>query len=145
MFIFKLEKVKNLKENLMNIEIMKLHEINNQIKSKNQYLSELESQKKCLIEKFDLHIKTNVDFNILKYIADSILSLDLEIRSTKKIIEELQNKKIAQIETIKNFHKEIKKFEKLKEYYKERYIYEEKLKEQNFINDISSIFYVRNK
>ncbi|WP_291490508.1 hypothetical protein [Desulfurella sp.] len=102
MFVFKFEKIKNLKKNLINIEIMKLNEINTQIKLNNQNLIELENQKKYLIEKFDSQIKINIDFNILKYIADSILSLDVNIKSLQKIIEELRNKKIAQIETIKN-------------------------------------------
>ncbi|MGC9258009.1 flagellar FliJ family protein [Desulfurella sp.] len=145
MFAFKLEKIKNLKENLMNIEIIKLNNINNQIKQKTLLISELNNQIKSLYKRFDDHIKTNIDFNVLKYIADGVLALEYEIKTTQKDLEELKAKKESQIKIIKNIHKEIKKFEKLKEHYKERYIYEEKLKEQNFINDISSIFYTRNK
>lgn len=144
MFVFKFEKIKNLKKNLMNIEIIKLGEINTQIKQKMQRISELTNQIKIFYKRFDDQIKTHVDFNILKYISEEILACELEIQSTQKTIEELEARKKAQIETIKNLHKEIKKFEKLEERYKERYIYDEKLKSQNFINDISTIFYNRN-
>jgi flagellar export protein FliJ len=144
MFVFKFEKIKNLKKNLMNIEIIKLGEINTQIKQKMQRISELTNQIKIFYKRFDDQIKTHVDFNILKYISEEILACELEIQSTQKTIEELEARKKAQIETIKNLHKEIKKFEKLEEHYKERYIYDEKLKSQNFINDISTIFYNRN-
>ncbi|MGE4546245.1 MAG: flagellar FliJ family protein [Desulfurella sp.] len=128
----------------MNIEIIKLGEINTQIKQKMQRISELTNQIKIFYKRFDDQIKTHVDFNILKYISEEILACELEIQSTQKTIEELEARKKAQIETIKNLHKEIKKFEKLEEHYKERYIYDEKLKSQNFINDISTIFYNRN-
>lgn len=144
MFVFKLEKIKNLKENLMNIEIIKLNDINNQMKQKTFHIEELNKQIKSLYKRFDEHIKANIDFSILKYIADGVLILEYEIKSTQKDLEELKRKKELQIETIKNIHKEIKKFEKLKEHYKERYVYEEKLKDQNFINDINAIFYNRN-
>jgi flagellar export protein FliJ len=144
MFVFKFEKIKNLKENLINIEIIKLSKINNQIKQKAQRISELKDQIKIFYKRFDDHIKTHVDFRILKYLSEEILACELEIQSTQKTIEDLEAKKKAQIEIIKNLHKEIKKFEKLKERYKERYIYDEKLKTQNFINDISTIFYNRN-
>ncbi|OSS41625.1 hypothetical protein DESAMIL20_1178 [Desulfurella amilsii] len=144
MFAFKFEKIKNLKENLINIKIIKLSEINNQIKQKMQRISELKNQIKIFYKRFDDQIKTHVDFSILKYLSEEILACELEIKSIQKTIEELEVKKKIQIEVIKNLHKEIKKFEKLKEHYKERYIYEEKLKDQNFINDISTIFYNRN-
>jgi len=144
MFIFQFEKIKNLKENLMNIEILKLNQINDQIKQNTQKLNDLNEQIKTLQKRFDDQIQTNVDFNILTYIAQCTLALELEIKNTQKKIENLKLEKNKQIEIIKNFHKEIKKFEKLKERYKERYMYDEKLKEQNFINDISTIFYNRN-
>uniref|UniRef100_A0A832ERK6 Flagellar FliJ protein n=1 Tax=Desulfurella acetivorans TaxID=33002 RepID=A0A832ERK6_DESAE len=144
MFVFKFEKIKNIKENIINIEIIKLSEINNQIKQKTLRISELKDQIKIFYKRFDDQIKTQVDFSILKYLSEEILACELEIQSTQKTIEELEAKKKAQIEIIKNLHKEIKKFEKLKEHYKERYIYDEKLKSQNFINDISTIFYNRN-
>ncbi len=144
MFIFQFEKIKNLKENLMNIEILKLNQINNQIKQNTQILSDLNDQIKALQKRFDNQIQINLDFSILKYIAECILALELKIKNIQKIIENLKVEKNKQIEIIKNLHKEIKKFEKLKEHYKERYMYEEKLKEQNFINDINTIFYNRN-
>ncbi len=144
MFIFQFEKIKNLKENLMNIEILRLNQINNQIKQNTQKLSDLNDQIKVLQKRFDNQIQINLDFNILTYIAECIMALEFEIKNIQKIIENLKVEKIKQIEIIKNFHKEIKKFEKLKEHYKERYMYEEKLKEQNFINDINTIFYNRN-
>ncbi len=144
MFIFQFEKIKNLKENLMNIEILRLNQINNQIKQNTQKLSDLNDQIKVLQKRFDNQIQIKLDFNILTYIAECIMALEFEIKNIQKIIENLRVEKNKQIEIIKNFHKEIKKFEKLKEHYKERYMYEEKLKEQNFINDINTIFYNRN-
>ncbi len=144
MFIFQFEKIKNLKENLMNIEILRLNQINNQIKQNTQKLSDLNDQIKVLQKRFDNQIQIKLDFNILTYIAECIMALEFEIKNIQKIIENLKVEKNKQIEIIKNFHKEIKKFEKLKEHYKERYMYEEKLKEQNFINDINTIFYNRN-
>lgn len=70
MFIFQFEKIKNLKENLMNIEILRLNQINNQIKQNTQKLSDLNDQIKVLQKRFDNQIQIKLDFNILTYIAE---------------------------------------------------------------------------
>lgn len=143
MFVFKFEKIKLLKNNLMNMEILKLENTNQKIKEKINEINDLYTQISQLFKKFDNSIDKKTDFTVLKFLIDNIDLLRSEIKTKQIELETLKQQKDMILTVIKGLHKEIKKFEKLKEHYKEQYNYEEKLKETNFINDINAIFYNR--
>lgn len=143
MFVFKFQKIQKLKEDLLKIEIGKLEEINRQIKQKKEEINSIHGEIQEYYKKFNEQIKAKLNFSQLKLLIANIEYLNNVKNLINTQIINLKEQENTQLTLIKNLYKEVKKYEKLQEHEKERYTYEEKLQESNFINDINAIFYNR--
>lgn len=139
MFVFKFEKLLNLKENMIKKCLLEIAEIDLMIRKhkKTKYILEEENENRK--NTYNGIIKENPQKNILTFIAENIEKTQNNIYKLDTDIEMLKKEKADKIQEVKNLNMEKKKLEKLKEKDLERYNYSQNKAETRFLDEVANI------
>ncbi|HOK40824.1 MAG TPA: flagellar export protein FliJ [bacterium] len=144
-FQFRLQKVLDLRkheeENIKNQLAILAKEL--QIEKRNLYNLQLEQNK--ILSEINLLTGKTIDINELLWKRNYILKLDNEIMLQKKIIIQLENEHKNMIAKYIEITKKVKVLEKLKEKLYKKFIKELEREEQNFLDEIGTNQFIRNK
>ncbi len=140
MFVFKFEKIINLKDNLIKKCMLEIANIEATIKKLNDTKKELSKENKKRKEKLnDILSKDKPDKNMLLFLSENIAKTENSIITITNNISELEKEKRKKIKEAEILNMEKKKLEKLKEKEYENYVKEEKKAETRFLDEIANI------
>jgi len=139
MFVFKFEKMLNIKENMIKKCMLEIANIEALINKSFEIKEELEQENRQRIRKLNTILKEELNKEILIFLSDNIAKTQKEIVKINSEIEKLKKEKKKKIEEATMLNMEKKKLEKLKEKEYENYVIEENRAETRFLDEVANI------
>jgi len=139
MFVFKFEKMLNIKENMIKKCMLEIANIEALINKSFEIKEELEQENRQRIRKLNTILKEELNKEILIFLSDNIAKTQKEIIKINSEIEKLKKEKKKKIEEATMLNMEKKKLEKLKEKEYENYVIEENRAETRFLDEVANI------
>ncbi len=139
MFKFKLEKILNIKENMIKKCMLEIANIEAMIKKYHVLKDELERENTQRKKKLNRVLYENPNKEMLIFISENIAKVENEIEALSMEILQLKKEKEKKIEEAKMLNIEKKKLEKLKEKEYEDYVIEENRAETRFLDEVANI------
>ena len=144
MFTFKFERSLNIKDNLLNKNILEFSEINKKILMVKSDIKELRNDNKKRLAKLDEALSEDIlNSNYLTFMSENIYKVMKNIDLLKNNLNKLNIQKKEKLSEIKELEKERKQLEKLKEKQYKKYVDDENKKETRFLDEIATIKYVK--
>ncbi len=139
MFVFKFEKLLNLKENMIKKCLLEIAEIDLMMRKHKKIKYILEEENESRKNTYNSIIKENPQKNILTFMAENIEKTQNNIYKLDADIEMLKKERADKIQEVKALNMEKKKLEKLKEKDLEKYNYSQNKAETRFLDEVANI------
>ncbi len=139
MFVFKFEKMLNIKENMIKKCMLEIANIEALISKSFEMKEELEQDNRQRMKKLNGVLRKKPDKEMLLFLSDNIAKTQKEIVRIDLEIEMLKKEKAKKIEEATMLNIEKKKLEKLKEKEYENYVIEENRAETRFLDEVANI------
>ncbi len=139
MFVFKFEKMLNIKENMIKKCMLEIANIEAVINKAFEMKEELEQENRQRMRKLNRALRKKPDKDMLLFLSDNIAKTQKEIVRINLEIEKLKKEKAKKIDEATMLNIEKKKLEKLKEKEYENYIIEENRAETRFLDEVANI------
>ncbi len=139
MFVFKFEKMLNIKENMIKKCMLEIANIEALINKSFEMKEELEQENRQRMKKLNGVLRKKPDKEMLLFLSDNIAKTQKEIVRIDLEIEMLKKEKAKKIEEATMLNIEKKKLEKLKEKEYENYVIEENRAETRFLDEVANI------
>ncbi len=139
MFVFKFEKMLNIKENMIKKCMLEIANIEALINKSFEMKEELEQDNRQRMKKLNGVLRKKPDKEMLLFLSDNIAKTQKEIVRIDLEIEMLKKEKAKKIEEATMLNIEKKKLAKLKEKEYENYVIEENRAETRFLDEVANI------
>ncbi len=139
MFVFKFEKMLNIKENMIKKCMLEIANIEALINKSFEMKEDLEQDNRQRMKKLNGVLRKKPDKEMLLFLSDNIAKTQKEIVRIDLEIEMLKKEKAKKIEEATMLNIEKKKLEKLKEKEYENYVIEENRAETRFLDEVANI------
>ncbi len=139
MFVFKFEKMLNIKENMIKKCMLEIANIEAVINKSFEMKEELEQENRQRMRKLNKALRKKPDKDMLLFLSDNIAKTQKEIVRINLEIEKLKKEKAKKIDEATMLNIEKKKLEKLKEKEYENYVIEENRAETRFLDEVANI------